>query len=548
MNGLKELAASCASARIEPPLPSVFSGNLLEDDGRAAFRDNAAASRYLMERSLGDLGGRPLTGPSRDGDEIIATMMAAETVYALERKDAQTSSNWYTKAIARMIAVVAVLHPEIGSDGAARAHLSGLFRNRDEARTVLFAAMAITSQNINVFDNMRYALEQYRAFIEDGAFRPKVYGANGYAIESNLARFNFILSRANGDLTRVRKLFAMKMKMADLQAAARRYGIQIAGKELADETVYGSMLFGPKVGNGFYQNLIGNHSPVTIDLWFMRLWGRYTGTLVREEITGEAQARLVKGVRRSLRGVRMHALMEKEGLDVDPSSIWDMDAQELLDYSRRLKRFWEKLRKRYVSGAMSEAFHVRDARQAACHTKANSEASQMKARLLWPGAAESIVKSLAMPVDSPRSAGMRRWIRSVCAKSLDKLKDSGYPMTAADMQAILWYPEKEIYGKLTGRPSDRLNMSYDEAVIRIALTEGIGHDRIEEALQSLGVHRGRGPAGPEGVGRGEREPDGGLRGRTAGDVRERQRRQTDGSHGSHGKLTPTEHAAAASVL
>lgn len=510
----KDIAA--ANSNLPIPLPSVFSGFLLTQE-QPEFSDNTEVSRFLMDKALEDLNGNAITGPSPETDEMLAQMMAAETIFALERKDGRSSTNWYTKSIDRMIAVISEMHPEIGSDEAAAAHPSGLFRNRDEARTVLFASMAITSQNITVSDNMRYALEQYRVFLKKGQFEPRSYGANGAAIESNLARFNFILARANGNLSRVRKLFTMKMKMKDLQAVGRKYGIQIGGKELADENVYGSMLFGPKVGNGFFQNLIGNHDPVTIDLWFMRLWGRYTGTLVRDEVNADAVTRLVKGVRKSMAGKRMRALMEKEGVAVDPSSIRNMDAQELLEYTRQLRRFWEKLRKRYVSGILSEAFHERDAKQAARNHRENSEASELKSKLIWPGAAESIMKSLGMPVDSPRNAGIRRWIRSVCAKSLDKLKDSGYPMTAADMQAILWYPEKEIYGKLTGRPAERLNMSYDEAIVRLALKEGLSNERISAALQSVGTDGSRRPAGPEGPGRGERQSDGGVRGRVAGD-------------------------------
>lgn len=488
-----QLAAAAAGAP-RPPLREVFSGNLLTRRDLPAFSDNTEVSRFLMDMSLEALGGEPITGPSEHGDEILSDMMAAEAIYALNREDGSDSSSWYTKSIERMIAVAAVLHPEIGDDEAAASHPSGFFRDRFEARTVLFSAMAITSQNINVYDNMRYALEQYRAFLRDGEFSPKAYGANGAAIESNLARFNFILSRAKGDLTRVRKLFSMKMRMSQFQNTAKKFGIQIPGKELADEIVYGSMLFGPKVGNGFYQNLTGNHDPITIDLWFMRMWGRYTGTLVRDEVVGDAQARLVKGVRRSMAGKRMRALMEREGVAVEPASIWEMDAQELLDYTKRLRRFWEKLRKRYVTGKISATFHERKPGEASQHSRENAEASELKARLGWPGAAESIVKSLGMPVDSPRSAGLRRWIRQVCAKTLDKLKDSGYPMTAADLQAILWYPEKEIYGKLAGRPVERLNMSYDEALIRLAEKEGACHERIEEALCSLGADGSGGPA------------------------------------------------------
>jgi len=469
---------------IEPPLPGVFSGRLLAGEGLPVFEDNSEVSRWLMDRSLEDLGGVPISGPSEHGDAIISDMMAAETIYALEREGGRDSSQWYTRSIHRMVAIASVLHPEIGDDRAAAEHPSGLFRNREEARTVLFAAMAITSQNITVQDNMRYALEQYRAFLEDGAFKPRSYGANGGAIENNLARFNFILERAGGDLRRVRRLLSMKMKMKELQAAAKRYGIEVPAKEMADETVYGSMLFGPKVGNGFFQNLIGNHDPVTIDLWFMRLWGRYTGTLVRDEVREEALDRLVKGLRRSMSGKRMRAMMEREGVAVEPSSVREMDAQQLLDYTRRLRLFWEKLRRKYVTGAISPAFHEK-AGKAKGEPRPNSEVSELKAKLLWPGAAESIAGSLGYPVDSPRSAGLRRWIRSVCRQALAKLESHGYPMTAADMQAVLWYPEKEIYARLSGRRAERLNMSYDEAMARIALQEGASQEAVREAVDSV---------------------------------------------------------------
>jgi hypothetical protein len=121
----------------------------------------------------------------------------------------------------------------------------------------------------------------------------------------------------------------------------------------------------------------------------------------------------------------------------------------------------------------------------------------MKAKLVWPGAVESLVKSLGAPVDAPSSAGLRKWIRTVCGRALEILKDSGYDMTAADLQALLWYPEKEIYGRLSGRPFERLNASYDEAMIRIAQKEGFANDDIATAVQSLGTYRSGGRADPE---------------------------------------------------
>lgn len=479
---------------IEPPLPSVFAGRLLSATDFEALADNFEVSRYLTDRSIEDLGGRPITSASEGGNELIARMMASEAMFALSRTDRPTSANWYTDAINRMINVAGLVHPEIVSDEAAAAHSCSAFRCSQDARTVLFAAIAITSQNNAVFENMAYAVEQYRQFCASGSFSPKRYGANGAAVEQNLARFNFVLGQCGGSLETLHKLLTVKLTMGELRDLAGKHGIRVAGKEMIDETVYGSMIFGPKVGNGFMQNLLGNFDPVTIDLWFMRMWGRYTGTLVRNDVGEDALSRLVKGLRRAHRSERMTALMQESGVYRDPGELWDADNADLLAYTRDLKRFWEKLRRGYVAGTYTETFA---GRKGAALPKDNAQASEMKARLVWPGAVESLVKSLGAPVDAPTSAGLRKWIRTVCGRALEILKDSGYEMTAADLQALLWYPEKEIYGRLSGRPFERLNASYDEAMIRIAQKEGFGNDDISAAIQSLGTYRSGGRADPE---------------------------------------------------
>lgn len=467
---------------LSSPLPSVFIKNLVDTNREFDFQDNSAAARFLMESALNDLGGNPITESTPENDDLLSDMMVAEAEFALNRTDVETSSNWYTHAIDRMIAITSTLHPEIGSDEKASEHPSGLFRNKDEARTVLFAAMAITSQNINVQDNMRYALEQYRHFLKEGRFLPKTYGANGQAIKNNLDRFNFILSRSHGDLTRLKNLLNMELKMSELQRVGKKYGININGGVLSDEIVYGSMLFGPKVGNGFFQNLMGNYEPVTIDLWFMRMWGRYTGTLIRDEVTGNSHERLVDGIRKSMRSVRMKAYLQKEGLIRSPREVIEMDASELLSYCRSLKGLWERMRRRFVDGKLSATYaSLASPRK---ERPSNKEVSEFKSKLGWPLAAESIVESLAMPIDAPKNGTTRRWISKVVNSAVRKLGEKGYQMTAADLQAILWYPEKEIYGKLTNRPVERFNLSYDEAILRIAQAEGIDVECIENAINS----------------------------------------------------------------
>ena len=63
--------------------------------------------------------------------------------------------------------------------------------------------------------------------------------------------------------------------------------------------------FGPKIGQGFYQNLMGNFDPITIDLWFMRTWGRLTGSLIGNP----------KAYEKNLQEMRNE--MRKDGIEFD---------------------------------------------------------------------------------------------------------------------------------------------------------------------------------------------------------------------------------------
>ena len=479
---------------LQAPLPSVFVANLLERAPSSDFSDNSDASAFIVANAISDLGGKPITEPSPEANLVIARMMAAETIWNVTRSEQPTSLNWYTQSIENMIGVSALLHPEINDDRAAADHPCGRFRNAREAQTVFFAAIAITSQNNKVNENMRYALEQYRHFIETGAFSvDRIYGANGAAIKHNLDRFNMLYDLAGKDLTRVHRLLTMRMRMADLKSVAAKYGIKVTGSELADEMVYGSIIFGPKVGNGFFQNLIGNHSPVTIDLWFMRTWGRYTGSLVRGDIVDGALEKLEKGIRKSMRSPEMRGLMENAGVAVDAASLRTMDSQSLFVYARNLRLFWEGIRRAYVAGKVKDDMSAKSRKV----KRSNEDASNLKQNLGWPLAAESIAHSLGYPVDSPKSAGQRKWIREVVSLALDILERRGYRMTAADMQATLWYPEKLIYGALTGRSPELMNTSYDEAMIRIAKNEGFDDDDISQALRADNNGRRTGRAVPE---------------------------------------------------
>lgn len=75
-------------------------------------------------------------------------------------------------------------------------------------------------------------------------------------------------------------------------------------------------------------------------------------------------------------------------------------------------------------------------------------------------AAERIIFGLAGLKETPSSGAQREWIRSVVAQARQKLKADGVTITPADLQAVWWNPEKELYSKLGGRDSEGINVDY----------------------------------------------------------------------------------------
>ena len=81
----------------------------------------------------------------------------------------------------------------------------------------------------------------------------------------------------------------------------------------------------------------------------------------------------------------------------------------------------------------------------------------------WAKAAEAIVTQQLKPRDQPSGPRHRQAIRRILGKTLAKLEADGISTNAADLQAVLWYPEKTLYGTLGARIKN-LNLDYSQAM------------------------------------------------------------------------------------
>ena len=413
-------------ARRLSALDLLYNDNLLPRRGSST----GYVARLLQERAKKVLGDKPIaieSDTSKDG--LLSDMLAAEAIAALD--ETGNAATWYSEKVTEAIEVASQLYPEIATDA--------------NARFAFLAALSVTSQNTPVMENSVYTSEVYEYFRENQRF-PEDFskGKHGKSMATNFALLNDLLDGMGP--AGVQSFFDQQFTVKQLKDA----GFSPPSGENVDTVVYGSFLLGPKIGQGFYQNLNGNFSPVTIDMWLMRTIGRATGRLIgKPEIIEKQADRLLKGLQADPEKVRDNFLISNVS-DIrnrakDDQIDGDVDA--LVEIADDLRLQHDRI---FATPEVQALFRQK---------KYNKPE--------WAKAAEAIVTQQNKPQDSPSGGNFRNAVRRIMEKTRQKMADSGYDVTNADLQAILWYPEKNLYKKLGVRTKENLNIDYAQAFERI---------------------------------------------------------------------------------
>ena len=463
---------SIGKQKINPPIAETSTIPFLYDNGKAKALQVPAERmglkdtvQFIQNRTREALMARfgidRITGPNPETDKYLKASIAAEAEAAILKEMAtgnRSALDWYTKAIEDAITEASVIYPMLRDDDVAkRLSNSRGINSKEDARVMFTLALSITSQNMKVRDNARATTEQFDTFLETGRFDPsRKYGTKAPSITSNLALANYMLEKVfDGKAADLGQFLNTEFTVAELNALGRKVQdkdgldkppFKISG-ELASETVYGSAIFGPKIGNGFYQNLNQNFSPVTIDLWFMRLWGRLTGTLVGNDTAIEKQ---IAGLREAVEADAHPTTKVPDGYTERFDEATDA---EVIGLGIELAADWERQYKVLQKQGMT-----------------SDEITEKGLKPEWAFKAVAIAGQLK-PNDAPSSGAQRKWIRDVVAGSVKMLAQKGYNVTPADLQALVWYPEKDFVNLFKeGKLESNLNVSYDTAFAELAAT------------------------------------------------------------------------------
>ncbi len=372
---------------------------------------------------------------SPEARKVIAQAIADEIIHHVSRPGGKSAIGWYDAALKRAKDIYDGLFPEIANG---------------PAKEMLFdAVLGITSQGNDVFANSLFAVRLYQLTNRQGMTLGEAvktmagsFGSQTRAIEGNLLKFEHLVN-VNG-YERMRGLFNEKKTVAEWNAILRRdeslYGPD--GKPLsvegaARQRVTGWMVFGPKIGS-FINNLDGDYSTLTADLWFSRSWNRILGYSFIHSPQLEA-----KQYQRFKEEILAEHNGEAEGQG-DLEGMTDREIDALLADPEAMLDLARGLEKTFREGGYKQKSDLRRA-------------------------AKNWVENRDLSVAIPRSDHERAFQQDAMEDAQQIIKrKTGQKIEIADMQAALWYHEKELFRHFGASDVKREPADYADAAKRTA--------------------------------------------------------------------------------
>lgn len=401
----------------------------LDPNERYTVREVAQA---LEERQRERFGTIDQADRSEKTAKRISKWMAEEVAFELQHPD-QSGAGWYSEKFQRALDQMAALHPELKTD--------------QNARDLLTALIAITSDGQKVIPNFRMALDLYGNFKKTGKFETEI--GHNRDLSKNIERIQTLHDEMGPE--KMRGYLLQEATVSELKKIAKAQGADLSSDYQAHiKLPMAAIELGPKLG-AFYANLMGADGYLTMDRWWSRTFNRYRGQVIPEV---------------SDQGVeRLKQLLGK------PELSWEATVEEATKLMESYKA------KGYKNGTEAE--------------KAGNT--------IWKQAYGTLE-------DAPYNATDRTFMLRTVEPARKELEKQGHKVSTADVQAILWYYEKRLYGELGARQS--ADVSYEEAARQVS-----GGDRPggRDLQGGLAQDPGRAPegepgpaaagtSGPEGIG------------------------------------------------
>jgi hypothetical protein len=334
--------------------------------------------------------------------KAISSFMADEVRFFVEEFGENSGKGWYGEKFQKGLDAMAAVFPEMKDD--------------QNARDLFTMLVAITSDGTEVMQNFQQASLAYKNYKETGKMptTAKAQRAESYMV--NFRNIQELLDKYNGDIQAIKKELLTVGSISDLNQQRKAQGLDKLDTQwpASFKVPLAASIFGPKLGM-FYANLSGMEQYPTLDRWWSRTFNRYRGTLIPQITRGYNKKGEALGIDRYREIAGLKDASEEEVL---AKIVQDHDTYEDRGYKK---------------GTPAEK------------------------------AANTLYKKLYVELnDAPFGAKDRQFMYDAFIETQKKLKRSGVNVTIADIQAILWYFEKNLYKKL-GVTKPIQGISYEDA-------------------------------------------------------------------------------------
>jgi hypothetical protein len=381
-------------------------------DGKRKTRvfDVARALRNRFLKRAGDIN-------TEQGQEAIARAMAHEALYALSQDG--HAVGWYDRKVVEAIANAAIAHPRILTDR--------------ESNFMFRVVLAVTSNGQAVRDNFSFGNSILKTWFETNRL-PEQFdggGARSPAMKLAFAKVNRLVQEHGWEKTE-----QILRQLRQVGQIEKEFDLKISGENKKTLVPVAVGMGGPKIGN-FFANLSGFFDNPTMDLWFMRTVGRMAGSnlatkpsLVKflDDLskllpeTGEVNGIDVKDIREEIAAYK--------ALEPDEQT----DPELTIQYLQKTEQYARKQYQIFSTGTGKVYENGK--------TRTFDDKSPLNLN------ARSLVNNLSTLVEAPGSGNERNNLRKIVNRALALLRQRGIQLNAADLQAVLWYYEKNLYGKV----------------------------------------------------------------------------------------------------
>ena len=404
----------------------------LEDAKTLTFKNQTEVSKYLGD-VLKEQFPEGLDDESPETLSRLANLLDRELSLALTMPENADAIGWYSREMKKVFDILR--SPELD------------YQLDDPVnRGVFNAILAITSNGQKVIPQFLKTAELYDGWRKTGTIPSvgKWGGERNKAIKGHVKFLNEMLNLLGPSGTvdyltseqtlgdHLDNLYGMVAEanglpedatVKDKKAALKKYlKVSMPSGELVDYNTVGAAIFGPKLGGGFFANLYGKFDRLTMDRWFMRTFHRITGRL------GEARPDMMEKVIKEARS---------EAADVLPEDVTDEEIlQEITTVGKQAFKDYKEIKRQL---------------------KQDPDNTEAQARDLMRRLYNRYVKAKSGLYDAPDNGSHRKFIREVLDRVQQLRAERGETkIDTSDIQAILWYLEKDIWNRL------RRNLSADE--------------------------------------------------------------------------------------